>query len=180
MRKAKHKKILGVSLGLVILLAWQWFFVNGSYTSGRCGSQAHILWILFLDLSWREYDEYNTQLRWEFANDRKCPHDWRKTDIEAIWPPLHWKVARLWSIDWTRLQDFKVFLEQHKDQVNLQDQYGRTPLHWAYSAYMGQEKYRKEMVELLLSYGADPTIEDENGLVPAQWQLTDDDLRQLR
>ena len=49
------------------------------------------------------------------------------------------------------------------------DRFGQTPLHWAYA--MQRNESKPEIIEFLLTSGADSTIRDRWGLAPEDWAL---------
>lgn len=70
-----------------------------------------------------------------------------------------------------KLEDIVALLLKYNANVNAQDAWGRTPLHYA---TFNAELYSPKIVKLLLENNADPDIKDKNGLTPqAQFSLDD-------
>ncbi|KAG1658555.1 Inversin-A [Nymphon striatum] len=61
-----------------------------------------------------------------------------------------------------QMKTLKMLLSFDADQVNMQDKFGRTPLHWA------AQKGRFEIVKLLLQHGAKIDIQDNYGTLALQ------------
>ena len=79
---------------------------------------------------------------------------------------IHWCVLK------GRYDSVKIILENSKLEINPQDNDGKTPLHYA------SENNDQKMVELLLQYGADPSVRDEKSKLPLDY-TNDANLKKL-
>jgi len=65
----------------------------------------------------------------------------------------------------------KSILEANAELVNVRNKCGRTPLHYALEhlhapQYYTLERLYRDIVKLLLAYGADPCVKGEDGITP--------------
>jgi len=75
--------------------------------------------------------------------------------------------------DQTNLDKIRQLLNQHYINVNIQDEYGNTPL------LKATRKDRRDIVELLLENKADPNISNVNGYTALFWAISECDYKMI-
>ena len=135
---------------------------------GRCGVQEWVHYVLWMDDSEREYDEFGIAERWRRAHKRTCDHIWipgpmGDVDDSGYWPPLQYAIARGLGI--ARIRDV---IRSDPGSAKASDKLGRTALHWA-AVYPDPQK-RETLKKLLEDAGADATAKDEDGLTARDWE----------
>src|SRR5690348_10930934 len=66
---------------------------------GRCGLQEWVRYVLWMDDSERDYDEFGIAERWRRAHKNGCDPIWlpgpmQQADNSGYWPPLQYAIAK--------------------------------------------------------------------------------------